>query len=131
MAKGFEKSQARMRVVSMFGKDLVRRSGARCELCEANGVKLSVFEIPPVREEPDYEKCIFVCDTCREQVENPKWMKPDHWRCLNNTMWSEVPGVQVMSVRMLRRLAEYDWAADLLDQAMLDEEMEAWTNLEK
>ena len=113
----------------MFGKNLVRRSKSCCELCEESGVKLQVFEVAPVCDEPELESCIFICDTCHEQIENPKRIDAGHWRCLNNAVWSEVPAIQVASIRMLRLLAiKNDWAEDLLDQAFLDPEIEEWCN---
>ena len=53
-------------------------------------------------------------------------MDPNHWRCLNDSMWSEVPAVQVMSWRMLKRLHSESWARDLSDMLYLDETMLAW-----
>jgi protein PhnA len=43
-------------------------------------------------------------------------------------MWSEQPEVQVMAVRMLRRLSDHDWARDLLDQLYLDPETRIWAD---
>jgi protein PhnA len=42
-------------------------------------------------------------------------------------MWSEDAAVQVLSVRMLKRL-EAAWARDLLDQVYLDEDTQAWVD---
>lgn len=124
MAKGFEKHQERMSIISSYGKDLVRRSGACCELCSDSGTKLTVYEVPPVQNEPDFDQCIFICDTCREQLENPKRLKPDHWRCLNNTIWTELEILQVQSAAILMKLEkDHNWAAELLEQAMLPEEI--------
>jgi len=41
-------------------------------------------------------------------------------------MWSEVPGVQVMSWRMLNRFRNESWAADNLDMMYIDDELLAW-----
>jgi protein PhnA len=41
-------------------------------------------------------------------------------------MWSEVPGVQVVSWRMLNRLRNESWAMDNLDMLYLDDEKLAW-----
>lgn len=129
MAKRLDKYKERQQKVSMFGKTLVRRSKSCCELCSESGVKLQVFEVPPTYEEPELDSCILICDTCREQLENPKRIDASHWRCLNNAVWSEIPAVQVASVRILRQLAQkYDWADDLLEQAFLDPEVEQWCN---
>lgn len=124
MAKGFDKHQERKAQVSMFGKNLVRRSGSCCELCGTGG-SLEIYELPPVPSEPDYDRCLFICSTCREQLDNPKRISPDHWRCLNNTIWSETAAIQALSIRMLRKLSgENEWAEELLDQVYPDPEVE-------
>ncbi len=129
MAKRLDKYNERQQQVSMFGKDLVRRSKSCCELCEDSGVKLQVFEVPPTYKEPEFESCIFICDVCREQLENLKRVEVSHWRCLNNAVWSEIPAIQVVSIRMLRILSDKNaWAEDLLDQAFIDPEIEEWCN---
>ncbi len=125
MAKGLDKHQHRISQLSGFGKDLARRARSHCELCDASGVKLNIFEVAPIPAEPDYDTCILICDTCSEQLNYPKRIDPDHWRCLNKSMWSEVSIVQVAAIRMLRLLAvKHDWAADLNDMAYLEPEVE-------
>ena len=49
-------------------------------------------------------------------------MNINHWRCLNDSMWSQVPAVQVMAWRMLTRLSAEGWPQDLLDMLYLDDE---------
>ena len=131
MAKGLQKYQERRSALSMLGKDLARRSRSKCELCEAAGVPLTIYEVAPIPDEPDFEHCLMACDTCREQLENPKRLQPDHWRCLTKAIWSEVPAVQVLALRYLRRLADqYQWAADTLEIAYLTPEVEQWAGQE-
>ena len=114
MAKGRDQHQERLAMLNSFGKDLTRRSGSSCELCSAQGVKLQVFEVPPVKSDPDFEKCIFICDNCKGQIENPKTIEANYWRCLENTIWSEVSAIKVMSLIMIKKLASKEsWAAAL------------------
>ncbi len=47
MAKGLDKHRERLEAVALFGKDLTRRSGSKCELCETSNVKLQIYEVPP------------------------------------------------------------------------------------
>ena len=103
---------------------LQERSGNQCELCK-NDTALSVYPIPPELEASD-EKAVLLCTTCREQIEQPELLDPNHWRCLNDSMWSQVPAVQVMAWRMLSRLREEVWARDLLDMLYLEDEVMAW-----
>ncbi|MCB1232603.1 MAG: phnA protein [Verrucomicrobiae bacterium] len=130
MAKGYESNQERVRMIASFGKDLARRARSRCELCETTGVKLTAYEVPPEPKVPDFDRCLFLCDRCREQAENPKRFEPgEEWRCLAQAIWSEVPAVQVMAVRLLRRQADsQNWARETLEQAYLDPEIETWAD---
>lgn len=131
MSTGFQGKYHRQNMLSRFAKDLVRRSRSKCELCEKGGVKLEVYELLPVGEDPVVEGCVFVCESCFKQIAHPKKMVPAYWRCLNNAMWSEVPVVRVLSVRMLRRLAGdgHHWAKELLEHAYLEPDLEKWSLL--
>lgn len=132
MAKGLLKHQERQSALSLLGKNLARRARSKCELCEASGVSLKIYEIAPVPAEPDFEHCIMTCNICREQMDNPKRIHPDHWRCLTKSIWSEVPAIQVVSLRYLRQFAEeHQWAADTLEIAFLSPEVEEWADKEE
>lgn len=130
MSTGFQGKFHRQNVLHCFAKELVRRSRSHCELCDKSGARLEVFEVPPLEEEPYVDGCVFICEECLKQIENPKKMVHSHWRCLNNALYSEVPAVQAVSFRMLRRLiikGEH-WAKELLENAYLDPEVEEWAN---
>lgn len=47
-----------------------------------------------------------LCDTCKGQIENPETVDMNHWRCLNDSMWSQVQPVQVLAWRQLKRISE-------------------------
>ncbi len=106
-------------------QDLHERSGSACELCNASD-DLTVFEVAPA---PDGTAAtsVLLCPTCREQIENPEKIDVHHWRCLNESMWSEVPAVQVLAWRMLKQLSAGEaWAQDLLDTLFLEDDVQAW-----
>jgi protein PhnA len=105
---------------------LSARSDSKCELCNAES-NLSVYEVPPVTD-ANADNCVLVCDTCLDQIENPENVNPNHWRCLNDSMWTAVPAVQVMAWRQLKRLNTEIWAQDLLDMLYLDEETQLWAS---
>jgi len=69
---------------------------------------------------------VLICGTCRQQLDNPDAVDANHWRCLNDSMWSQVPAVQVMAWRMLTRLRAEGWPQDLLDMLYLDDDTLAW-----
>lgn len=104
--------------------ELEARSESKCELCGTTE-RLGVYEIPPASD-GGADRCVLVCETCREQIENPEKMDANHWRCLNDSMWSQVPAVQVMAWRMLTRIRAEGWPQDLLDMLYLEEETLAW-----
>lgn len=131
MAKGFETHRERQNQLSMLGKELTRRSRAKCELCTESGVPLSIYEVPPVPKEPDLDQVLHLCETCTAQLEKPKKLTPNRWRILSETIWSEVPAAQVMAVRVLRHIAIAEpWAQEILERADLDEDQETWIQKE-
>lgn len=103
---------------------LRQRSDSTCELC-GNKDNLTVYEIP---ESPDdvLINSILICDLCNEQIEDPEKVEPNHWRCLNDSMWSTIPPVQVMAWRMLNRLRSEGWPQDLLDMMYMEDDIKAW-----
>ena len=105
-------------------KALYARSESKCELCSATE-SLSIYEVPP-DSDGSADRCVLICTTCREQIENPDIVDVHHWRCLNDSMWSQVPAVQVMAWRMLTRLRTEGWPQDLLDMLYLDDDTLVW-----
>lgn len=127
MSKAADKHQARINEINSFGKDLARRSKSHCELCDQHGVKLVVKEVPPESKEPEFDQCIFICETCVEKIKQLK--KPDinYWHCLHHSIWSDVPAVQVMAVLIAEKIKEKaSFAEELLDQVYLTEELNEW-----
>ncbi len=100
------------------------RSGSKCELCGSSDT-LSVYEVPPDAD-ASAEHCILLCDTCKGQIDNPDSIDANHWRCLNDSMWSQTPVVQVMAWRMLNQLRDEGWPMELLDMLYLDDATLAW-----
>ncbi len=126
MARGHERHHGH-HGLSVYGKELVRRCSAHCELCDAQGIKLKIFEVPPFDSEPDVNHCIMICETCLDQIEHPKHMDRNHWRCLNSSMWSPVSAVKVTAVAMLQRLSNSErWAIELLEQRYMEPEEAEW-----
>ncbi|RTE53784.1 PhnA protein [Arenibacter aquaticus] len=105
-------------------RDLEKRSNGQCELCTATD-NLTVLEVQPVKN-GGLDGNLLVCETCREQIENPDKTDPNHWRCLNDSMWSEHTPVKVLAWRMLSRLKSEGWPQDLLDMLYLEDEVLEW-----
>lgn len=106
-------------------KELRQRAQDKCELCSASE-QLESYEVPP-SSDGSAAQSVLVCSTCRDQIDTPAKIDMHHWRCLNDSMWSAEPAVQVMAWRMLDHLSKSEgWARDLLDMLYLDEETLAW-----
>ena len=103
---------------------LKERSGGQCELCQAND-DLQVYQVEPI-EQVDVDSCVYLCATCRTQINDRDQTESNHWRCLNDSIWSEVPAVKVLAWRMLTRLSAEGWPRDLLDMMYLNDNELKW-----
>jgi len=99
---------------------LQERSNNTCELCTSKEV-LKVYLLPPSLNE-NVDNSLLVCSTCLNQIEGMVEMDVNHWRCLNDSMWSEYQAVQIMAWRLLQRLRNEGWPKDLLDMMYLDDD---------
>ena len=105
-------------------RELNKRSGSKCELC-VNDEQLMVYQVLPSKKS-NLEDSLMACSVCTHQIDNPDSTDANHWRCLNDSMWSEHKAVQVVAWRMLSRLRNEGWPQDLLDMMYLDEEDLEW-----
>lgn len=103
-------------------EDLENRSGTKCELCTATN-NLSVYDVKPsITGGGGVDGSILACETCVTQIENPEEVDANHWRCLNDSMWSEFRAVKVVAWRMLHRLKKEGWPVDLLGMMYMEDE---------
>ena len=107
-------------------RELAKRANNNCEFC-ASEETLKAYVIPnspPYKEEID--TCVLLCEICESQIDNEVDRDANHWRLLNDSIWSPVSGVKILSWRMLHRLKAEGWPQDLLDMMCLDEEEQEW-----
>ncbi len=107
-----------------FEKELQKRSDSRCELCGSEDANIS-YAVPSSSGNK-LAQHLWICPTCDAQMQNIETADANHWRCLNDSIWSEEPAVKVVSWRMLHKLKQLDWVPDLLDIAYLDDEALEW-----
>ena len=100
----------------MTEKEYKERSNSQCELCTSTE-NLAVYTVPNAKE-----MGLYACETCIEQMEDVEKIEVNHWRCLNDSMWSEHDAVKIMAWRMLNRIKE-GWAEDLLGMIYLEEDI--------
>lgn len=102
-------------------KELKARSGGKCELCGSDE-GLGILEVAP--SDGSAEQSVYVCNVCREQIENHDKLDASHFNCLNESMWSEVPAVVVVSYRLLKALGR----EDLVDMIYMEESVKSWAD---
>ena len=103
---------------------LKERSNNQCELC-ASAIDLGIYKVPPDHSLV-LEKAVYVCDNCLQQLEKRAELNPTHWLCLKESMWSDIPAIQVTAWRMLNRLKNETWATEALDMLYLDDDNLEW-----
>lgn len=99
--------------------DLKTRAENKCELCNATQ------ELAPLQVEggeSDASGHILACVNCASQISGDIDLDRNHWRCLNESAWSQTPAVQVCAWRMLNRLSSEAWAQDLTAMIYLEDE---------
>lgn len=102
-------------------REINKRSNSACELCTSTE-DLTVYAVQP-QLKGDITENLHACAVCVHQIENPDQMDVNHWRCLNDSMWSEEPAVKVIAWRMLTRLRHEGWPQDLLDMMYFEDEL--------
>jgi len=107
-----------------LSRELNTRCSSACELCSSTE-GLQVYIVPP-RSGDDTSEQVAMCSTCHTQITDTDQIQPNHWRCLNDSIWHEEPAVKVVSYRMLHHLRDQDWAQDLLEMMYVDEETLEW-----
>ena len=107
-----------------FEKQLIERSGNACELSGETG-DLSFYQVLP-SEGNSVDDFVVISTNLLNQLEGKSEIIPDQWRCLNDSMWSEVPAVKVVAYRMLDQLKTEGWPADLLEMMYMEESELNW-----
>ena len=105
-------------------KELRTRANEICELCGSKE-ELASYTVAP-KDGISANECALLCKTCRDQIEGNTDTDPNHWRCLNDSMWNENDAVKVLAWRMLTRLRGEGWPQDLLDMMYLEDEVLEW-----
>jgi len=86
-----------------------------CNIC-GTSVELASFKVEP------RDESIEICPTCKNGLDDVNSIDESHWNCLNDSMWSEVSAVKVISFRILSKLGRQD----LLDMMYLEDDERRW-----
>ena len=87
-------------------KELQKRSGSVCELCSSPD-NLGMMPVSP-KAADTANFCAYICGTCKSQIREESELDPNHWRCLNESMWSEHEPIQVLAFSQLTKLKGID-----------------------
>ena len=108
-------------------ESLLTRCGNACELCGATSELVSV-PVGGGDDNPAWDPRIAACATCADRLGGADELQATHWFCLKESIWSEVPAVQVTSFRLLSKLAGEGWVDDLLGREVgYETGRAAWT----
>lgn len=107
-----------------FEKELIARSNGVCEL-SGNSKNLTSYLVEP--KTGNYvDDFVYIESELAEQLVGNKTINPNSWHCLNESIWSEVDAVKVVSYRILQALQTELWAVELLDQMYLEDDVLSW-----
>lgn len=111
-----------------INSQLQDRSNNSCELCGNPDSELTAFTIAPKTDATENQ--VVLCSTCNDYIAANDYSKPNYWRFLEGSIWSEVPSVQVLSYKILAKLDQEEWANDAKEAANMDENLIAWATAE-
>lgn len=103
---------------------LAERCESKCELCQSKE-DLQAYLVPPKSEEVT-ENQVALCAACFGQVTDHQTIDINHMRCLNESMWNQVPAVQALSFQLLSSLSSEPWAIDALATIYMEDETKEW-----
>ncbi|WP_394906913.1 PhnA domain-containing protein [uncultured Mesonia sp.] len=102
-------------------QDLMQRATSSCELCGSKE-NLEIYNLPP-QNTASIDNSILCCETCHLQITGEQELDPNHWRCLNDSMWSTDKPVQVVVWRLLNALKNEGWPQDLIEMMYIEDEV--------
>lgn len=117
MAKGYQANKERREALNLFGKEIGKRAGFKCEWC-AGRDDLRLWDYKPERE-PEMETVALLCSRCRGLAEGGK---PDinDFRSIRDALWSDIPAVAEGAARVLAKCRE-PWAREAIEESFIDE----------
>lgn len=109
---------------------LESRSNNQCELCSSAGGELHAYTVPP-REDATPDNQVVLCAHCYDAVSTDIYSDTNHWHAFTGSIWSEVPAVQVLSYKILSKLAPAEeWAQETIEPIYLEEAVMQWAGAE-
>lgn len=101
---------------------LNERSQGICELCGTETANHAYTVSPKSDDTIDHQ--VALCDVCLSVIDATD--KGYYWRCVEGSIWSQEPGVQALSYRILQTYKNEDWAGNVLSSIEIDENTIQW-----
>ena len=105
MTTRYRRHVERQAELAALGRPLVRRARSACELCGTGATSLHTAEVDPLPDGTDLDRVALVCAACCAAIEGGE-IEPSESHFLEVAVWSELAPVQVLAVRLARRLAD-------------------------
>ena len=121
MAKGYQANKDRLEAVSLFGKQIGKRAGFKCEWCGSKEDP-RLWDYRP-EQEPATETLALLCNRCRDLAEGRK-ANLNELRAIRDALWSDVPAVAEGATRVLASCKE-QWAREAIEESFIDENVKA------
>ncbi len=121
MAKGYDAHKDRQQAIAGFGKVLAKRAGFKCEWCEGDQ-DVRTVDLDPAAE-PTEATLALLCEPCRG-LKTSKKIDTTRLRALSGAIWHSEPLVALGAARILAASGE-DWARQIVEDSLLDEETKA------
>ena len=90
------------------------------------GKLISKSEIGKKDENADVERCVHVCDECKNTMKKLNKAGENDLRFLNHAIWSEENTVKAAAIHIISEIEDknrYSWIDDLLDMVYIDDEL--------
>lgn len=93
-----------------------------CEICNI-GEAYDQYTVSP-KSDDDIENQVVLCKVCADALAESD--QSNYWRCTEGSIWSSVPAVQALSLRLLHANKESDWASNIISSVDIDEAIVQW-----
>lgn len=105
-----------------ISQELKNRNQHLCELCNTENATIE-YVVSPKNEEL-IENKVALCPTCLSSMDNKD--QNFHWRCLEESIWSQEPSIQALSYRILHDLKKEEWASKLINSVDFSDDIIQW-----
>lgn len=109
-----------------MNEKLFQRHNGTCELCRKAKVDVNYIVAP--KSGSNIDEVVGLCSPCNEIVTRLSGLNQSNSSFLNESIWSEIPAIKIISWRLLKDKQDEGWASDLLDSIYLTEEELQWAN---